>query len=358
MIEEIRELNKKCTYRFEVRYRDSFLKTIRKKYFNTLSEINEFKLYLEELQKTEESILSTNDCSSYKYKSNIDIKISEAVDLYLSTITNTKTKETMRYHYNTFLGCYGDTKIKDFSKYDIEKWKVIQLNRNVSDSTIYHRLSLLRSAFNFVLKKNIINTHCFKDIILVRPKHNRYKLLSINEIKNIYKLSPDHIKRIIVLGVFTGIRVGPSEMFRLKWSDVDFNKNIIYAPNADKGSTNEKRIIPIRDDIKDYLIEWFNSDNKVLDRCIITYNNKSIKSINTSWRKLIKKAGVSQCVRPYSLRHTFATLAIAYGGDLKCISEIMGHSDTKMLLKTYQHTTFSQKIQSINNIPNFLADTK
>lgn len=93
MIEEIRELNKKCTYRFEVKYRDSFLKTIRKKYFNTLSEINEFKLYLEELQKTEESILSTNDCSTYKYKFNIDIKISEAVDLYLSTITNIKTKK-------------------------------------------------------------------------------------------------------------------------------------------------------------------------------------------------------------------------------------------------------------------------
>lgn len=40
---KIRELSKRCKYRYEIIYTDKFLKTSRKKFFNTLNEIDNFK---------------------------------------------------------------------------------------------------------------------------------------------------------------------------------------------------------------------------------------------------------------------------------------------------------------------------
>ena len=79
--------------------------------------------------------------------------------------------------------------------------------------------------------------------------------MSINEIRQVYKVAPEHIQKVLVLGISTGARIGPSELFKLKWSDIDFDKNIIYITNADKGgSNNHKRPVPIRNDIKDILV--------------------------------------------------------------------------------------------------------
>lgn len=352
---KIRELSKKCKYKYEVTYTDKFLKTNRKKFFNTLNEIDNFKNELFKQENIEQNILD-NDDDQFKFKQNLNITIFEAVNLYLETINNSITKKTMKHHYNTILCQYGKIKVKNLTKKDIEKWKLIQISRNVSNTTIYHRLSLLRSAFNFILKKDIIKTHCFRDIIIPRPKYQRIDPLSINELKSIYKVAPNHIKRILVLGSSTGARIGPSELFKLKWSDIDFDKNIIYITNADKGgSNNHKRPVPIRNDIKDILVSWYNLDNDN-NKYVVSYNNKPVKSVSASWKNTLRRAGITRRVRPYDLRHTFATLALMYGGDLKCISELMGHTDTKMILKTYQHTTLEQKKNSINTIPNIFSD--
>ena len=350
---DVRELSKRCKYKYEVKYIDPLLKSIKKKFFNTKDEINLFKNELENQEILENQILDSSN-ENFKFRQNLDITISEAVDLYLDSLSNEMTKDTMKYHYRTILCVYGDKKVIDLSKEDIEKWKLIQSNRNIYLTTTHHRLSLLRSAFNYILKKNIINTHCFRDIILSRPKHQKIDPLSINEARKIFKVASDHIKRALVLGISTGARIGPSELFKLKWSDVDFDKDVIYITNADKGANHVKRMVPIRADIKNYLLDWYKADNND-DKTIISYKDLPVKSISGGWKSALKRAGINRRIRPYDLRHTFATLALMYGGDLKCISELMGHTDTKMILKTYQHTTFEQKRNSINNIPNIFS---
>lgn len=40
---------------------------------------------------------------------------------------------------------------------------------------------------------------------------------------------------------------------------------------------------------------------------------------------------------PHKLRHTFASIAITRGADIVSISEILGHADTSITLRTYSH---------------------
>lgn len=77
---KIRELSKRCKYKYEVTYTDKFLKTNRKKFFNTLNEIDNFKNELFKQENIEQNILD-NDNDQFKFKQNLNITIFEAVNL-------------------------------------------------------------------------------------------------------------------------------------------------------------------------------------------------------------------------------------------------------------------------------------
>ena len=56
-------------------------------------------------------------------------------------------------------------------------------------------------------------------------------------------------------------------------------------------------------------------------------------------RKLLKNAGIEEHVRFHDLRHTFATMAISSGVDVKTLSSTLGHYSAGFTLSTYTHAT-------------------
>lgn len=70
---------------------------------------------------------------------------------------------------------------------------------------------------------------------------------------------------------------------------------------------------------------------------IVRYKGKQVNSIKTAWKTCKENAEITRRLRPYDLRHAFATYAMDEGADLKDVADIMGHSDVSMVLKHYQH---------------------
>ena len=56
-------------------------------------------------------------------------------------------------------------------------------------------------------------------------------------------------------------------------------------------------------------------------------------------RKLLAKAGIEERVRFQDLRHTFATMALSSGVDVKTLSNMLGHFSARITLDTYTHIT-------------------
>lgn len=54
------------------------------------------------------------------------------------------------------------------------------------------------------------------------------------EIALIFAHANEHIQRVIVLGSQMGIRVGTSELFDLKWTDIDLENGVIHLRAAKK----------------------------------------------------------------------------------------------------------------------------
>ena len=62
-------------------------------------------------------------------------------------------------------------------------------------------------------------------------------------------------------------------------------------------------------------------------------------------KEKLKEAGLEH-IRFHDLRHTFATLALQNGVDVKTVSAMLGHSSAGFTLATYTHTTTAAQHQA------------
>jgi integrase len=183
---------------------------------------------------------------------------------------------------------------------------------------------------------------------------------SQEELAALYAAASPSIRRVIVLGSKLGLRVGPCEMFRLTWADIDFLRNVCRVPAAAKNKAEPWREVPLHPSILPVLKEWRKADLEAGTLYVVhKADGTPYGSIRKSWAQALRRSGIARHIRPYDLRHAFATDAIAGGADIGTVAKLMGHSDAQMVLQHYQHVLTAQKIAAIDALPSLpLYDQK
>ena len=134
----------------------------------------------------------------------------------------------------------------------------------------------------------------------------------------------------------TGLRRG--ELLGLKWSDIDL----------EKGDLRVQRQIG-------------RIDGKIIEMPLKTKNAYRTLPLSADAISVLKiqkcKVGNSEWVfRFHDLRHTFATLALQNGVDIKTVSGMLGHFSAGFTLDTYAHVTTSAKREAAKTMGNLLSD--
>ena len=70
--------------------------------------------------------------------------------------------------------------------------------------------------------------------------------------------------------------------------------------------------------------------------------------------RVLKRAGLPK-VRFHDLRHTFATLALQNGVDIKTVSGMLGHFSAGFTLNTYTHATAQMKQDAADTIGGVIS---
>ena len=60
-------------------------------------------------------------------------------------------------------------------------------------------------------------------------------------------------------------------------------------------------------------------------------------------------------IRFHDLRHSFATLSLEQGMDIKTVSHMLGHTDAGFTMNTYMHVTDSMQENVANTTGNLLG---
>lgn len=187
--------------------------------------------------------------------------------------------------------------------------------------------------------------------------------------------------------MFTGMRFG--EAAALTWKDIDeedmiinINKHVMridnlpewlsdYSPEElakkrydyviEPGAktANGTRTIPIATKA----LEAIHQLKKINGKTPFLFANMSGKPIqlpafNRMFRSVLREAGIEYGPKEkhgvHTLRHTFASMMIESGADLKTISEILGHSNTQFTANIYVHLTNQHKAKMIKNLDDFV----
>ena len=77
-------------------------------------------------------------------------------------------------------------------------------------------------------------------------------------------------------------------------------------------------------------------------------------SFRHTHEKILKAIGAEH-IRFHDLRHTFATLALQNGVDVKTVSSMLGHYDAGFTLRTYTHTTRQKQDEAAQTMGSFMA---
>ena len=147
----------------------------------------------------------------------------------------------------------------------------------------------------------------------------------------------EEIKRAFLFACFTGL--GAAEIRKLTWSRIDNGKIKIF---------REKNGEQVINDLHPVAVEILGERGKP-DALIFTL--PSDVAIGKTLKAWVKKAGIEKRIIFYSGRHTFATLLLMNGANLKTVADCMGHTSTKHTLK-YLNYVDSLKTKAINSLPS------
>ena len=274
----------------------------------------------------------------------------EAVtDLYLKYRQFSRVSLTnLLYAIKPFMPIIGPYDITQIGRKELVQALNLIDNGKVKATTVHRKFSIIKAIMGFALRRGYIDSlPPYPEL----PKKTRPAIIppTQEEIERLYRLACPHLQRVILLGSKLGLRVGQSEMLKLKWSDFDFNRNVLVLRAANKNKAEPIREIPLKQSIIPILKEWR------ADGCeyVVHYGKKPIGKVAWAWWDLIERAGFEHHqFRPYDLRHAFATDAIAGGADIGTVSRLMGHANVTITIATYQHVTTSQKVAAIESLPD------
>lgn len=216
-------------------------------------------------------------------------------------------------------------------------------------TTIHRELSDIQAILNWSAGRRLIPFNPVaryakpsRDDEIIRPP-------STNEVGALLRHAADHLKRALTISYFTGLRPGAAELYRLTWDDVDMDAGEVFVTSAKKGGLRSRRV-PIHPGFLEKLKVWHAADRG--RGPLVHYRGKPVTTIKTAFAAAKRRAGITRRIRPYDLRHAFATAILAGGGDLKSTSELLGHSRPDTTTRVYQHTSAALHRDTIGRLPD------
>ena len=248
------------------------------------------------------------------------------------------------YNYKEFLDKYGYD-YKHINYAIISNYTKSLKENNMKSSSINRHLSAVRSFYNYLVRKGVVKSNPFK--LVTGPKTesklpNYMKYNEFEELLNTCDSSPLGIRNraLLELLLATGARVG--ELIKLDVADVDFSSHEIKV----LGKGNKERICYFGEHCAKALEDYLEQSrpillkNKKSSRLFINHIGGELtdRGVRTIIESLIKKCSLKTKITPHTFRHTFATLLLNEGCDLKSVQELLGHANLNTT-SIYTHLT-------------------
>lgn len=344
----------------------------------------------EKARKYEESLISIDNFDNNK------MLFVDYIQRWTEVYKRNSVKATT---YNSIEDCINSR----IRPYNLAYYQMSQLNSDVmqhyinqlvdnkySRATIVKTYNTINSCLKFALAKGDIKSNPMLLVTVpseekVLTKEKMIEFFTIQDVQKIVLEVQNHQNLYrygyeIIFLIYTGLRIG--EACALCWKDVDFEnkkiyinssssiiqtqnetkktKEIITSPKTAKG----KRIVYLTKQAYNSLLKIKEKNSKYCneaDRVFLTSSGTPLnrRNLRRSLNSLQRNIGTSiQNSGLHTLRHTFATLAISQGVDLKTIAQVLGHSKVSTTYNIYVHFIENNAIQALSALDDLQTHNK
>jgi len=244
---------------------------------------------------------------------------------------------------------FGDKKLSEITIKDIDDYKELRL-KQVTPGTVNRELQVLRHLFNQAASwDKFFNKNPVSESGLLSLNNQVERILTYEEEQRLLTASPAHLKAILICALNTGMRKG--EIITLKWSNVDFNNNLITIDHENNKSKRSKKI-PINSTLRQLLLELKlksgGNEYVYLNSNTEPYTRQD--SLNRVF-EIVKSLADIKGLRFHDLRHTAATRMIENGANIVAVSKILGHSDIKTTMRyTHPDESLINAVEILSNM--------
>lgn len=186
-----------------------------------------------------------------------------------------------------------------------------------TDNTRRTIKSLLASLLDYAIEYDLISHNYADDVNLGKlaessnpSRKNEHRAFNDDELKYLHDHLNDNVTKMIWVQCYTGMR--PKELLTIKKDAVNFEK--WYLVGGLKTKSGRNRTIPIHEDIRDIIKEFYENADEYL------FPIQSYKVYNNRFSKIMPDH------LPHDPRKTFITYAKKYKMDEYAIKRIVGHS--------------------------------
>lgn len=177
------------------------------------------------------------------------------------------------------------------------------------------------------------------------------RFLTASECRSLLDACDDDFRCVVAAALLTGMRYG--ELIRLKVGDFKADLRGVWVKESKSG---KPRFVPLNGDGVALFANLasgnalsapllLRSDGKPWGRC------HQIRRI----REACERAGIEPFISFHDLRHSYASLLVQSGVDLRVVADLLGHADTRMTMRHYAHLNDEIRRKAIDQLPSILS---
>ena len=236
-----------------------------------------------------------------------------------------------------------------------------QYGAGLSDRMVRMCHAVCRSALERAVRDDLLRTNPAIGCKLPPKKAKEMQVLDREELqKFLIQAQADGYYELFLLDLCTGLRRG--ELIALQWDDLNFETGVLTVNKQAYTVNGELQIIPPKTKA--------SVRKLVLPPAVLAVLREYRRKVDSRWmfpspvkedcpitpgvvrRRLqfiLEHAGCKH-IRFHDLRHTFATLALENGMDVKTLSAMLGHVSAATTLDIYTHITGDMQRVAAANI--------